>query len=349
MPGRYRHDWLLFVDWCTATDRAALPTEPGHRDRVPRRPPRHPRHEPPAPTAIRWTHQHARELAPHRTAELRSRVLPPTDRTRSTPRPSGPCWSRCRPAGGPPASSGAATRCCSSSPPHGVPYAAMERLHRRDVTVDENRCLVVTLPNSVVRIPAAPADPRTCPVAVYLRWARLLAYYDRYPSATRSAKALRAAQPTGESSLESYQPLPRPRRVGKEPLIPSIDRWGQFGSRFCISATRGIAAESVATLIASYTTGSKAFRSIDRPIIEVSNIVRTDGAEAARVDGTSSSDVQHDVREEWQARLNRRRSDIENLADLEQRFQEIEERAAALCSRIDALLILPCERNVRQL
>ena len=79
VPGRYRHDWLLFVDWCAATDRVALPADPDtviafldahpaawatNRRRL---------------TAIRWAHRHASTLAPHRTTELRSRVHPPTD------------------------------------------------------------------------------------------------------------------------------------------------------------------------------------------------------------------------------------------------------------------------------
>ena len=51
-----------------------------------------------------------------------------------------------------------------------MPYAALERLQNRDVVVDENRCLVVTLPTTVARIAAESKSPKTCPVAVLLRW-----------------------------------------------------------------------------------------------------------------------------------------------------------------------------------
>ncbi|MGI1850066.1 hypothetical protein ACRRDU_24360, partial [Rhodococcus sp. SJ] len=29
IPTRYRHDWALFADWCTATDHRSIPATPG--------------------------------------------------------------------------------------------------------------------------------------------------------------------------------------------------------------------------------------------------------------------------------------------------------------------------------
>ena len=256
VPGRYRHDWQLFLDWCTATDRAALPADPGHRDRVPRRPPRHPRHEPPAPhrDPLDPPARPRTRAAPHHGAAV---TCPPAHRQDGIDAETiRPLLEQMPTSGWTAGLVGRRDALLLVLAAHGVPYAAIERLHRRDVAVDENRCLVVTLPNSVVRIPAAPADPRTCPVAVYLRWARLLAYHDRYPSATALEKALRAAQPIGADTIERYQPLPEPSRDGRDPLLPTIDRWGQFGTPRGSRRERwGMDADSAAKIVRAHLAG----------------------------------------------------------------------------------------------
>ena len=118
-------------------------------------------------SAIRWIHQHASTFVPHRTTGLRSRVLPPTDRTidAATIRP---ILQEMPTSGWTAGLVGRRDALLLVLTAHGVPYTAIERLHRRDVAVDGNRCLVIMLANSVVRIPAAPHDSRMCPVAVYL-------------------------------------------------------------------------------------------------------------------------------------------------------------------------------------
>jgi len=119
----------------------------------------------------------------------------------------------------------------------------------------------------VVRIPAAPDDPRTCPVAVYLRWARLLAYSDRYPSTLALAMALRAAQPIGADTVERYQPLPEPSRDGRDPLLPNIDRWGQLGTpRGRRHDCCGISAESAAAIVERHITGTAVLRILDEVV-----------------------------------------------------------------------------------
>ncbi|HEY5844357.1 MAG TPA: hypothetical protein VIU87_23375, partial [Mycobacterium sp.] len=74
VPGRYRHDWQLFLDWCAATDNVALPTDPdtviAFLDAHPATRATHRRRL----TAIRWIHHHAGRHAPHPTMELRSRT-----------------------------------------------------------------------------------------------------------------------------------------------------------------------------------------------------------------------------------------------------------------------------------
>ena len=268
VSGGYRHDWQLFLDWCAATDRTALPADPDtvialldahpaaritNRRRL---------------TAIRWIHRHTRELAPHRTVELRSRVLPPTDKPRLDPETIRPLLERMPTSGWTAGLVGRRDALLLVLAAAGVPYTAVERLRRRDLVVDENRCLVVTLPKTAVRIPAEPEDPRTCPVAVYLRWARLLAYYDKHPSATRPRGALRAAQPIGADTIERYQPLPSLSGDGRDPLIVSLNRWGQFEAPRGRRSTSGIGANSITVVMTAHLHGTLHWRTIENAAAE---------------------------------------------------------------------------------
>lgn len=328
VPGRYRYDWQLFVDWCAATDRTALPADPGTVIAFLDAHPAARDTNRPRLTAIRWAHRHARELAPHRTAELRSRVLPDTSR-RADVETIRPLLEEMPTSGWTAGLVGRRNALLLVLAAAGVPYAAMERLHRRDVVVDENRCLVVTLPTAVLRIPAGPGDPRTCPVAVYLRWARLLAHYDRYPSARALEKALRAAQPIGADTVERYQPLPDQSRDGRDPLLPTIDRWGQFGApRGTHHESWGLAADSAARIVNAHLSGVAVPRYLAEKADWQGDI---DGIDEDRVVARPLSTVYSDG-------AGLRRSDTQRLSDLEDRFDEIEQRAADLATWIASLI-----------
>ena len=211
----------------------------------------------------------------------------------------------------------------------GVPYTAIERLHRRDPTVDDNRCLVVTLPTTVVRILAAPADPRTCPVAVYLRWARLLTYYERYPSAIALAEALRAAQPVEIDSVERYQSLPVLPRDGRDPLMPIVNRWGQFGApQGCRGTWWGMGADSIAGVVNAHLGGTAALRFVPFGVEKPDTVGGEDHQRGA-------ARPLPPVRRDGAAQ---RRRDAEQLSDLGGSFDEIERRAAYLAAWIGSLI-----------
>ncbi|MDN5760399.1 MAG: hypothetical protein L0H59_18070, partial [Tomitella sp.] len=74
----------------------------------------------------------------------------------------------------------------------GLTFTQIERLQRSDMHVEHPAegvpLLVVTTDGRRWQVPAE-EDPRSCPVAVYLRWARLRTFFDKRPSTAALAAA----------------------------------------------------------------------------------------------------------------------------------------------------------------
>lgn len=211
----------------------------------------------------------------------------------------------------------------------GMSYGQIERLQRSQVRV-VNSTLQVQVGQVWIQVPAN-ADPRMCPAAVFLRWARLLAYVDRWPSTAAVAAALAKAQPMTAQSQESYAALPQVVRDG--PLVVPIDRWGGLGMgrwRQSARARWGLSATAIGEIVAAHLSGNggrhvgSGWDGLPRmPELE-------DEPDSPPV--STLSDVDPAVG--WQARARAQ----EQLANVRETLNDVEREAEALAARIAAIL-----------
>lgn len=269
LPAGYRADWALFCDWCAAIDEAALPAatetlvaffeaHPAAAGTQRRR-----------YTAIRAAHTAAGQPTPGLAAAENALVARRSQTVEH--RQLGRVLTALPTTGW---TAGLLGRrdalLLVLTQIVGLEYTQIERLqrghlHTRHVPAGPP-ALEVTTAGRSWRIPAIVDDPRSCPVAVYLRWARLQSFFDRRPSTAALAAALRREPVLTADHIENYTPPTAPRFDG--PLLPEIDRWGGITSGRHVSIDQprlGMTPRTASRLVAAHLAGTAAPYTLTAP------------------------------------------------------------------------------------
>ncbi|MFC9362716.1 hypothetical protein ACFTZB_39840 [Rhodococcus sp. NPDC057014] len=215
MPRRYRYDWALFVDWCTACEHRALPAHPSvvaefladhpaadgtQRRRV---------------AAINTVHTGAGLPAPGRTETIRQLLSTNrADRLTRVGERVAQVVPRIPVTGWPGGLFGRRDALLLTLAAAGLGFEEIARLRRTDVTTEHDE-LVVRAGEGWVRV-TAKSDVE--PVAVYTNWVEVLGFLDRYPSTQFLAGRLDKG-----ASLSAFA---EGARRDDQPLFTPIDRWG---------------------------------------------------------------------------------------------------------------------------
>ncbi|MCZ4587675.1 hypothetical protein O4328_28975 [Rhodococcus opacus] len=333
---RYRYDWELFADWCTAVDLSALPADPltiamyldehtaatsTHRRRV---------------TAINTVHHRSGYPKPGTAHALRERL---TRRTRPRPdlRAAADDVIRRLPTTGWPGGlfgrrdALLLTLACRLQ----LSPTQIGRLKRSDVTFDGH---TLRIPSHGITIDHDPDEsPRTDPVAVYLRWARLQAFTDRTPSNRWLGESLTTATPVTDDTSTGLQLLPAIRHNG--PLLPSFDKWGHANM-----GQAGLSRRATTRILTAHLTGAPHARTQrqvkffdDGWADAVEDVVEaiSDSDDTAPVEQPELSADEIAVR--YEAGLAARRGTAEAMADLTTTFEDLDDRTDELLARIQGI------------
>ncbi|MGW5153226.1 hypothetical protein [Rhodococcus koreensis] len=239
VPRRYRHDWALFADWCTACDHRILPAPPSvlaefladhpaadgtQRRRV---------------TAINAVHARAGLPAPGRTETIRQ-LLSTTraDRLARVGERVAQVVPRIPVTGWPGGLFGRRDALLLTLAAAGPGFEEIARLRRTDVTA-ERGALVVKAGEGWVRVTT---ESGVEPVVVYRNWVEVLGFLDRYPS----TKLLAGRLDKG-ASLSVFADS---ARRDDQSLFTPIDRWGH--TPYDPTPLTG---HSIAALVRAHLTG----------------------------------------------------------------------------------------------
>ncbi|WP_226435556.1 hypothetical protein [Rhodococcus yananensis] len=244
-PRRYRYDWSLFQDWCTAVDLPSLPAAPSTlalflaehpatastlRARV---------------TAINWHHDHAGLSAPGRSDTLRDLL---DERRADRLRHAGELIRQQIPQlptdGWPQGLFGRRDAALLLIAAAGMPLQQITRLQRSHITCDGD-ALVVDTGRYRYRLDPTTGDPELAPAAVYRRWAQVLAFTDRHPS----TRTLAAQLHRGRLPDITADDLSRDGRDGL--VFTPIDRWG-----YLPLPPQPLTAGSIAAIVRQHLTGT---------------------------------------------------------------------------------------------
>ncbi|PBC39427.1 hypothetical protein CJ179_35970 [Rhodococcus sp. ACS1] len=238
VPRRYRYDWALFADWCTACDNRVLPAHPSvlaefladhpaadgtQRRRV---------------TAINTVHIQAGLLAPGRAETIRQLLnTARADRLARVGERVAQVVPRIPVTGWPGGLFGRRDALVLTLAAAGLGFEQIARLRRADVTSEHDE-LVVRVGEGWARIAAGGANP----AVVYRDWVEVLGFLDRYPSTQLLAGRLDKG--AGLSAFADNA------RRDERPLLTPIDRWGH--TPFASTALTG---KSIAALVRAHLTG----------------------------------------------------------------------------------------------
>ncbi|MFC9357492.1 hypothetical protein ACFTZB_13090 [Rhodococcus sp. NPDC057014] len=215
VPRRYRYDWALFSDWCTACDHRALPAPPSvlaefladhpaadgtQRRRVAAINAVHTRAGLPAPGRAEAIRQLLSTTRADRLARVGERVAQVVPRIPVTGWPGGLFGRR--------------DALILTLAAAGLGFEEIARLRRTDITAERD-ALVLRAAEGWVRVTARSGVE---PVVVYRNWIEVLGFLDRYPS----AKLLAGRLDKG-ASLSVFADS---ARRDEQPLFTPIDRWG---------------------------------------------------------------------------------------------------------------------------
>ncbi|WP_137725799.1 hypothetical protein [Prescottella subtropica] len=328
LSARLRPRWRLFADWCAGVEEPALPTSREVLTRFLLANPASSSTQRERLAAIRAAHAVAAASLPAHTR--------PTAVVAGTPPPR---WAGSRAAA---VVASLPTAGCPAgifgrrdalllvlTQAAGLSYERIERLQRDQVWVVDRTLHVQNGPVSVT-VPAE-TDPRWCPVAVYLRWARLRAYADRFPTTERVRAAIARSEPMTADTVESYAPLPPPRWPG--PLVLPIDRWGGFGADRLQPAGQeawGLRAAAIGDIIAAHLAGAG-----PRHV----SVVRERPTPPV-VEEPVDSPPEPPPWREWdvEAGLRARAEAQQVLADVADTMRDVEAEADALMARLESIL-----------
>ncbi|WP_432793589.1 hypothetical protein [Rhodococcus ruber] len=312
IPARYRHDWALFTDWCTATDHSPIPADPAtlalflrehpaalatQRRRLSAINTVHTRHGYPPPGRSETVRRRLDTARAARLDRLAERLLHRAIELPTTGWPSGLFGRR-----------DALLLVLAST---GMAFTGLARLRRSDINVGDDILVVITGEGQRFRLPPDPETGQNPAAAVYQRWAEVHAFLDRYPGTHLLRHHLTDPTEIITDPLDAEQ--------GRQPLLCPIDRWGH------LPHGQSMTAQSVSALVRAHLSGRAPLRktlSVDVPdkaVVWVEPGIDLDPSYYER--GTAA-----------------RRRDHDSLKDLGDVFDEIADRTDALFDELLAVL-----------
>lgn len=318
VASRYRYDWALFTDWCSAADQLPLPATPDTLARF--------LHEHPATTAtqrrrvsaVNTVHRDHHHPAPGRSETVRRRLdtlraarldqLATALRQRAGALPT---------AGWPTGLFGRRDALLLLLAATGMTFTQITRLRRGDITTDSG-VLIATTDNGRQFLAASPPDENTehTPVAVYLRWAEVLAFLDRHPNTRMLATHLTDPQQIS---------VPEPTELqAAGPLLQPIDRWGHLPL-----PAQAMTPQSVAALVHAHLDGRSPIR---RPIA-----LREDFGHRDDADPPVEQAIELDP-DYYERGIQARQHAHQRLADVTDILDDVEDRADQILSELLAVL-----------
>ncbi|NKR65361.1 hypothetical protein GS491_26190 [Rhodococcus hoagii] len=319
VPGRYRYDWDLFTDWCTATDQPPLPATPDTLAGF--------LHEHPAAaatqrrrvSAINTVHRDHGHPPPGRSETVRRRL--DTIRTARLDQLAAQLRMRAEvlpTAGWPAGLFGRRDALLLLLAAAGMTFTQITRLRRGDLATDGGALIATTSDGGQFQL-TSPLGARldSTPVGdIYRRWAEVLAFLDRHPNTRMLATYFTDPQQI---------PVPEPtERQATQPLLQPIDRWGHLPLPAHV-----ITPQSVASLVRAHLDGRPPIR---RPI----NL-----CEDSRHRTDADPQVAHSIEldpDYYERGIRARRHTHEMLADVTDILDDVEHRADRILNELLAVL-----------
>ncbi|MGW9567021.1 hypothetical protein [Prescottella equi] len=316
-PRRYRYDWALFQDWCTAADLPSLPAAPSTLAQFLAEHPAAASTQRARVTAINWHHDHAGLPAPGRSDTIRDQLdANRADRLRQA---SELLWQqipRLPTCGWPQGLFGRRDAALLLLAAAGVPLQQITRLQRSNITSD-GETLVVDTGRYRYRIETTTGDPELTPAAVYRRWAQVLAFTGRHPS-TR----ILAAHLTRGSLPDIADDQSRDGRDGL--VFTPIDRWGYLPLH-----PQPLTAGSIATIVRQHLTGTAPAHTLP---------TRRPRSAPAAADPAPPPKPPQLSDEYYDRGTAARRDALDSLADVADVLDDVEARADALLEQTLAMI-----------
>ncbi|QIX48226.1 hypothetical protein [Rhodococcus sp. DMU1] len=319
IPARYRHDWALFADWCTATDQHPLPASPEALALFLREHPAAAATQRRRVSAINTVHTRHGHPAPGRNETVRRRLdaaraarldrLAPLLLRKAAELPV---------AGWPSGVFGRRDGMLLVLAATGMPFAQLARLRRGDLHLDAGTLVATTTDGErFCLIPES--GTAECPaVGVYRRWAEILAFLDQYPNTDLLAQHLTDPIEVEQVTLTDRQAL--------QPMLSPIDRWGHLPLM-----PQPMTAQSVAAIVRDHLSGrARARGPLPLPLRKEGD---RDDALAARIEPAVDLDPHYYERGIRARRL--AQHSLQNLADV---LDDIEDQADQLLDELLTIL-----------
>ncbi|MCZ4278781.1 recombinase [Rhodococcoides yunnanense] len=323
--------WTLFCDWCAATDHSPLPATPStvaeflddHRAAVATQRRR--------VGVINTAHRRRGLTEPGRAVAIRLALA-----QHHRPRLAGigddiaTIIDRLPRVGWPYGLFGRRDALILTLVAAGLTYADIAAVRRGDIGVDGPDLVIPGLH----RITPELSGNRTGsdPVSVYRRWAHVQSWLDRSASISMLADILHPDRPPPPASGRPMRTLTAPQ--ADEPLLVRIDRWG-----YTPWAPESLSAQSLSTLTRAHLTG--------QPPVHRPRIIRT----ANDTDEAVAQEITHDGADivldnfYYEHGVRARREAHTHLANIDDRFDEISDRADELLRRLADIIDDPDQED----
>ncbi|MDC3729108.1 MULTISPECIES: hypothetical protein [unclassified Rhodococcus (in: high G+C Gram-positive bacteria)] len=312
IPARYRHDWALFADWCTAADHRPIPAASETLALF--------LHEHPAAvatqrrrlSAINAVHTEHGYPAPGRTETVRRRL--DTTRAQRLDRLRRLLVQRAvelPTTGWPSGLFGRRDGLLLVLAATGMSFTDITRLRRRDLRLDGDVLVVTTRAGERFRLAPDPENGDNPAVAIYERWAEIQAFLDLYPGTHLLRHHLTDPIEIVTDPLDAEQ--------ARQPLLCPIDRWGH------LPHGQPMTAQSVSMLVRAHVAGrAPVRRALPVPLQD-------------DVDTWVEPEIELDPAY-YERGIAARSRDHEALEDLADAFDEIEARTDALLEDLMGVL-----------
>ncbi|MFD5812394.1 hypothetical protein [Rhodococcus aetherivorans] len=317
IPARYRHDWALFADWCTATDQHPIPASPEALARFLREHPAAPATQRRRVSAINTVHTRHGHPPPGRSETVRRRL--DTARAIRLDRLAPLLLHKAAELpviGWPGGLFGRRDALLLTLAATGMPFAQLARLRRGDIHLDAGVLVATTDGGERFCLPADPGTGASPAMAVYRRWAEILAFLDRYPNTDLLAQHLTEPIEVEHGGLTDRQ--------ARQPLLSPIDRWGHLPLM-----PQPMTAQSIAALVRDQLAG----RVRARTPLPLRKQPDCDGGSTVRIDSEIELDPHY-----YERGVAARRSARESLHGLADVFDAIEARTDALLEELLTVL-----------
>ncbi|WP_241385511.1 hypothetical protein [Rhodococcus sp. CH91] len=315
IPSRYRHDWALFADWCSAADHRPIPAAPEtlamflheHPAAVATQRRRlsvinavHTGHGYPAPGRTETVRRHLDTTRASRLDRLGQLLLQRATELPTLGWPSGLFGRR-----------DALLLVLAAT---GMAFTDITRLRRRDLRLDSGALVATTRAGERFRIAPVPETGDNPAATIYQRWAEIQTFLDQHPGTHLLRHHLTDPVEIIADPLDAEQ--------ARQPLLCPIDRWGH------LPHAQSMAPQSVSMLVRAHLSGRA-------PVRKVVPVPPQD-------DSDTSVELEIELDPDYYDRgTTARRRDHEALEDLTDVFGDIEQRADALLDELLAILEEP--------